>query len=509
MSVLKRPSANLLIAKKKPEETKPTPSGPTCSGKKAKSFQKLIGFIKNNPDKIDVLLARALLHDDMLDVFDGYPHANECVFSYPDSDWFSVYLLDENGKKVWDPDENIMKLYFKIRVSPNGEDAAIIEKTLTNDTPQELIGPDGKEIENCKVAGTKCTNPDSMKPPPKEPKEPKAPRAPKSKKPVDDIDDDDDSGPSAPSRVSPVILSQLENLSLGGGGSPGQSSSKSTKSTAKPKITRDDFEDIKSKELIVDYMVANMNPKDIVSCVKKGALSKSDLEEVEKLADMDIPDSGEQDYYADESGGTLTLEELDAVEMANNLPEKEVMSIMKRVTKEAIVKLINKIDDMDEKKKEIVKLCERAGINKFSTKTARGGKLKLFENGEQVDDGDVPEIIDECAKREATKLRRKIALYSGVAELRSQPAPVKQSLDSIINAISGLGNDEKKEAIVSLCKANEVKYYTKKARGGKLKLFDENDQQVDDDDIDMVLMECAQLEFKRVNSFGRIYRRHH
>jgi hypothetical protein len=508
MSVLKRPSANLLIAKKKPEEAKSTPSGPPCSGKKAKSFQKLIGFIKNNPDKIDVLLARALLHDDMLDVFDGYPHANECVFSYPDSDWFSVYLLDENGKKVWDPDENIMKLYFKIRVSPNGEDAAIIEKTLTNDTPQELIGPDGKEIENCKVAGTKCTNPDSMKPPPKEPK---APRAPKSKKPVDDIDDDDDSGPSAPSRVSPVILSQLENLSLGGGGSPGQSSSKSTKSTkstAKPKITRDDFEDIKSKELIVDYMVANMNPKDIVSCVKKGALSKSDLEEVEKLAGMDIPDSGEQDYYVDEPGGSLTLEELDAVEMANNLPEKEVMSIMKRVTKEAIVKLINKIGDMDEKKKEIVKLCKRAGINKYSTKTARGGKLKLFENGEQVDDGEVPEIIDICAKREATKLRRKIALYSGVEELRSQRSPAKQSLDSIINAIAGLGNDEKKEAIVSLCKANGVdKYSTKKARGGKLKLF-ENDEQVDDDELDMILMECAQLEFKKVNSFGRRYRRH-
>lgn len=73
-----------------------------------------------------------------MDRFDGHGGASECVFSYPNKDWFGVYLLDSAGNKVeWG--EGYMKYYFKLKVNKLGSDAAVTEGTV--DLPDDLKIP--------------------------------------------------------------------------------------------------------------------------------------------------------------------------------------------------------------------------------------------------------------------------------------------------------------------------------------------------------------------------------
>ena len=66
-----------------------------CSKRSVNPFQTYVNhLITKKPEKIKLLLARALMNDDSLMDFNGQIHANECVFSYPYSNWYSVYLID-------------------------------------------------------------------------------------------------------------------------------------------------------------------------------------------------------------------------------------------------------------------------------------------------------------------------------------------------------------------------------------------------------------------------------
>ena len=68
-----------------------------CSKRSVNPFQTYVNhLITKKPEKIKLLIARALMNDDYLMDFNGQVHANECVFSYPDSNWYSVYLLNNN-----------------------------------------------------------------------------------------------------------------------------------------------------------------------------------------------------------------------------------------------------------------------------------------------------------------------------------------------------------------------------------------------------------------------------
>ena len=59
-----------------------------CSKRSSTSFQTYVGnLVQKKQDKIKLLLARALMNEDMLEDFHGQIHANECVFCYPDSNW--------------------------------------------------------------------------------------------------------------------------------------------------------------------------------------------------------------------------------------------------------------------------------------------------------------------------------------------------------------------------------------------------------------------------------------
>ena len=451
-----------------------------CGKRSGVNFQKFVNMIKKNPAKIDILLARALLNDEQLDRFDGQGGASECVFSYPNKDWFGVYLVDSAGNKVeWG--EGYMKYYFKLKVNKMGSDAAVTEGTV--DLPDDLKDADGNEIDHCVLRGTKCGDPDSMrvKPAPKG-RTPKATVA---------VEERDEPAPRVASQVSPVLLQQLEDLSLGSGKS-------SAKPSAQPStITREFFEQMKTKEMIVEWMINNMDPKDLIKCVKKGSLSRGDLEEAEKLASSEISEYSEYPESGAGPSGTsgLTNADLEVIEMARNIPESELTRMLKKVTKESISELINRISDKTEKKKQLIFLCKRAGINKYSTQTRRG-VLRLFEGDDQIDDEEIPKIVDECAAKESTKLRRKLlgsTVLTNIKLNKAQPVqPVQQVLS--VEQISRLPPDEQKLKIVEL---SGGEYYTKESRG-KLKLFD-SEGQLDEDEIPGVIAKLVNA----MNSFGR------
>jgi hypothetical protein len=491
-------------------------SGKPCKERSGINFKKFVDMIKKKPGEIHILLARALLNNGDLDKFTGQTHASECVFSYPDSDWFGVYMLDESGNKVWNSTEgSFMKFYFKIKVNTAGTNAAILEDTMTYNTPDELKDDDGNEISHCVLRGTKCGDPEDLKikklltkkEASAKPKAVKSDnvastsgtkRVPKEKVEQEPVQ-------SLPPQVSPALLAQLQDFSISGGET---SSSSSTRPQA-TKISREYFEQMKNKEMIVDWMIKNMDPKVLINCIKKGSLSQADLQDAERIAGMEVPETS-----IEEELGELSLSDLNTLEVARSLPPAEVKSMLQKVTKETISELINKVSDADQKKKAIVELCKRAGINNYSTGIRRN-KLRLIDqNGETVDEGEIDEIIDECAKREATKLRRKLVLLSYVA---SKPRTVRQdrqpvikkeiTRESIINEINSLGADDKKNAIVELCKRNDINKYSTGIRRNKLRLIDQNGETVDEGEIDEILMECVELEYSRVNQFGRIPKR--
>ena len=439
-------------------------------------------MIKKNPAKIDILLARALLNDEQLDRFDGQGGASECVFSYPNKDWFGVYLVDSAGNKVeWG--EGYMKYYFKLKVNKMGSDAVVTEGTVT--LPDDLKDADGNEIDHCVLRGTKCGDPDSMRVKP----------APKGRTPKVVVTEQPETpAPRVASQVSPVLLQQLEDLSLGSG-------TRSAKPSAQPStITREFFEQMKTKEMIVEWMINNMDPKDLIKCVKKGSLSRGDLEEAEKLASSEISEYSEYPESGAGPSGTsgLTNADLEVIEMARNIPESELTRMLKKVTKESISELINRISDEKEKKNELILLCNRAGIKKYSAKMSRG-VLTLFEGDDLIDDDDIQEIVDECAAKEATKLRRRLLGAAAVRNIRlskAQPVvqvqPVKQGLS--VEQISILPPDQQKLKIEKL---SGGEYYTKEVRG-KLRLFDKEGQLQEK----MIPGVIANL-VNAMNSFGR------
>ena len=480
-----------------------TPTGPPCKGRSVKKLQTFMKYIGNDTTKINILLARALLNDDMLDAFDGYPHANECAFSYPDSDWFSVYLLDEDGNPSWDPDAGHAKLYFKIDI--DGEDANIDQDSMTNETPDELIDPNtGMEYANCVVSGSSCTG---TRPKIKAPKATaaKAVGRPPSAKPVG-------RPPSAakvaaakvamPSPlVAPDILSGLETLSIASGGS------------AKPggkgpeKITRDYFEEMKSKDVIVDWMMKNMSRADLIKCIEKGALSAADVAEAQELADIEP---------SFEAAGVPE----EVVVAAESMPESEFKKMLKKATKETIKETLNAIKDPVDKKNAIVDLCTRSGVPGYSVRANKKGIMKIIDpEDEPIDEGDINQLLDTCAISESMRLKAVIdrlrkthsraTIRTALLESSRPVAEEAITLQSIIAQIMAIGSlDDKKRAIADLCarSGNTGNYIAKNNKKGILKIFDSDDEAVDDGEIDRVLGECAADEFRRLNAsteFGK------
>jgi len=342
-----------------------------CSRRSITPFQSYVNsLITKKPEKIKMLLARALMNDDTLMDFNGQIHANECVFSYPDSNWYSVYLINSNGKKYWG-DSGAQKFYFQMDFQTNAEglpiDAFPVNGTL--ETPDELM-VNGIEIKNCVLKENgKCGNPESKK----------------KKKKSSAIEEEY----ASEEETSDAILQNLSTVGISG--------------SSKQKMPRDYFENLGSKSLIIDWMIANMKPNEIFKCIQHGSLSADDVKTAQQI--LESKPSGSRPS----GGGPSSTSEIQSV--IKSFSPSEIHGMVKVITKEELISAVNRIKDPERKKISIVGLCKRAGIKKYTIETsAKTGKVKILEDGEQVDD--INDVLNECANKEAYRLKKLIKIQS-------------------------------------------------------------------------------------------------
>ena len=345
-----------------------------CSKRSVNPFQTYVNhLITKKPEKIKLLLARALMNDDFLMDFNGQIHANECVFSYPDSNWYSVYLIDSNGQKYWGS-KGAQKFYFQMEFKLNDIGVPIDAFPIngTFETPAELI-VNGSEIKNCIVKDNgRCANPESKK---------------KKKKStsIDEGEYEDNSSDETSEEI-------LQTLSGAGVSAPN-----------KQKMPRDYFESLGSKSMIIDWMINNMKPAEIFKCIQHSSLSADDIKQAQSLLQT-MPETGKP-----ESKGA-SQEEIKSV--IDSFSPSEVNSMIKTITKEELIAAVSKIKNADRKKQGIIGLCKRAGIKKYSLETnAKTGKLRIVDSDGDIID-DIGEILDECAEKEAYRLKKILKIKS-------------------------------------------------------------------------------------------------
>jgi len=493
---------------------------PKCGDRNKIKFDKFARFAEaGTPAKITNLLARALLNDDFLSQFKDQVGASECIFSYPDSDWYSVYLLNSSGEQYFDlPTGRFKKYYFKLNISSTGNDATIINGTTI--TPPELLYPDGVEMENCVITqGGNCGNSPNRRKTTKA----VAPKAVASKAVTPGTSK---KAPRVSASTSPEVLSGPEVAS-----SPEEilqrvtqlqtgASSSSGKDLPKAKIERSYFENLGSKELIVDWMIKNMDHADIVKCIQRGNLTPEQVRQAEAVAGVEAGASGSG------AGATLSEEELTFVtEALTGLTTKEAKAALTKVTKDELVAFLKKVTDPGRKAQKIVALCKYAGLKNVKlVEKRRTGKptiYTIFDNqGEEVASDEINDIINTCAEKEAFRVAKILKLRSISKDYKAQTAAQQQlrskitgkgpasnvTVESITSQINSLQGKDKKEKIVEICRGVGMNFtIEEKKRTGKstlYKLMDENNEEIQDDEIDDIVTQCATMIASK-SAFGK------
>ena len=428
----------------------------SCRGRDSTKIQEYI----DDPAKQKKAFVKALMNDDFLNSFNGQVEASECIFSYPDSEWYGVYLLDQDGNKYWNQEGQRYEMYyFKITVSPNKKDAFTRSGT-TDVTKTDLQGKRACSIN----ANGNCVLPSAEKvAKPQKVVKTTAPKAPKASAASE-------AGPSEPV-VAADVMARLQTLSLN-----------PEEPTTKEDVPREYFEQMKNKMLIVQWMVEKMNTDDLFECIKRGSLSPEDVRRAEAV------------YQT-------APEEMAAAEAASVLPPGEVKKMFKRITKEDLISDLKKnFPDPTNRKNGIIEMCRRAGKKLELRDTKRGPKLFDY-NGEQVEESDA---LDECATFEAERIRQRLlSRWTGVMQkAASSKLKGKGTLtttvtpENIIEQINSISDPvQRKQAIVDLC--IPFGFTVKSTKRGNV-LLDAEGEQVSDQDA---LQECAVL--KANTAFGK------
>jgi hypothetical protein len=148
-------------------------------------------------------------------------------------------------------------------------------------------------------------------------------------------------------------------------------------------------------EQIKEWMKNNMYTADILTCIRQSALTDQQKEQLNKLEKY-VP-------VNEVNEANEVNEDVQAMDIAEQLPPQDVKKMFKRISKEDIVKELNQIDPAD-RQQAIVELCHKSGKN-YRIEIRRN-KLKIIDNkGEIVDDDDA---LDECAEFEAERIRQRM-----------------------------------------------------------------------------------------------------
>ena len=518
----------------------------TCGGKRiGPTFQ----AFANDPTMPRNFLGVMMEKFGYLDRFKLQPNFNECEFSFDDSPWYAVHVKDQAGNSMFydrsgNPRPGIC--YFKIIDVPDagrGQDKFEIDPdSITFEKPAELAGKT-----SCVVSGDKCIkNPAEKTTPTKSPasKGAKAgagaaaaaaasgllkltPAQARAMAAAESSDEEEEilfrpktavqppkrvepkatppsTGPQQrpPARAQPVPSdidpSVLEALTLGESVLPTASEAASQVAAAsgpKNMLSRDEAEKMDKLQLI-DWMAKNMNPSDILTCLRTGSLSAQD-KAVLAAAEADIQQGVEQPP-------AMSQADLEAMGYAQAMKESDVQKMFAKISKQHFIEEINSRYPPNGKSPEavtarlgaIIQLCQRTTLRggqpvgaQFEVKNFPRGGPKIVYAG-TFDQVDPNELLNTCsnaaANRARLRLRQALAAIQSrrqaqgpvvpVAPLPQAPAPVAQedTFKARANALKSITDIEQQaDAIIELASELGLSYTKAKGRGKNWTILDE------------------------------------
>jgi hypothetical protein len=327
-------------------------------------------------------LANLLHESDYLEEYQVIPKLNECELTFPNSDWFGVYITDlsGNGKYWFDANGNEVPFvyYFKVIEGPDGY-PKINFATATFKKPPEL-----ENARPCVIRDGGCYTPGPERkgtkgsPGGSAASSATSTPAKKTKK-------------AAPSPAAAPVVSipsdslqaAMEALQIG----PKEAAPVGST------LPRDEAEKLDRKTMI-DWMSTNMDPRDVLGCLESGALSAQDQAKIAQLR---------EDIGAGVAPGGGGVEEA-AVRAMQVLPSAQTLKMFKAISKKELMAELNAISNMNDRKRGIVQLCQRAGLN-YQLDGSKIPKI-IGPGGTTVR----PEIaMEECARAEALRAHKILA----------------------------------------------------------------------------------------------------
>jgi len=317
------------------------------------------------------------------DYFKNLDWANECVFSYPDSDWVGIYLKDPDGNIYWskkaDGTVDFEKLYFQIQLDSDGDPEIVnFKKTI----PKEL-----ESKQSCAVVEGKCVETSIM----------------------GNIVDNVSKGVSNISKIAktavskarkvipsefPEIMTQPNNQVNNNQNIQKKEKVSILDDSSKQKLTREEFEKMGSKEAIINWMIENMDPVDILSCLQK-----------------DEPIELEENIASTSGSNNNITKNSNIQELAGNMDKLEIQDIIQEVSFNDLIDQINEIQDLEARSSRIIEICTTSGIHDeddFGIRKSKKNGIQLTIDDEVQNTQDINDLIDKCAKAEAKRLSNEL-----------------------------------------------------------------------------------------------------
>jgi len=333
-------------------------------------------------------LANLLHESQYLEEYDVIPNLNECELTFPNSDWFGVYITDPqgNGKYWFDANGNEVPYvyYFKVIEGADGY-PQIDEANATFTKPAELAN-----ARPCVIRDGKCYTPAP---------EPKTDR--KRGSPGGSATSSVSSTPAKATRAAKAAASPASQPVVNIPSDTLQAAMEALQigpkevAQAGSKLPRDEAEKL-DRKMMIDWMSNNMKEQDIIGCLESGPLSQQDREKIAQLRE----DIG---AGVAPGGGGGGVEEA-AVRAAQVTPSAETLKMFKAISKKELMDQLNAISNMNDRKQGIIQLCRRAGLN-YQLDNSKIPKI-IGPGGQTVR----PEVaLEECARAEARRAHEMLA----------------------------------------------------------------------------------------------------
>lgn len=178
---------------------------------------------------INSMLAKAIINSPGLEfditLFNDESHANECVFSYSNTNWYGIYLVENDNKYyLRRTPSGKTKEYHKLWFQVDFTKEKIIKSSIRTTLPKELQG-----VRQCVISENGSCVEETVSRKGKEVELPK----------------------SVEEKLTDVVLMTPNPPTL----KPGV------------KVDREFLENIKDKNILIDWMTTNMDQTDIMSCI--------------------------------------------------------------------------------------------------------------------------------------------------------------------------------------------------------------------------------------------------